>query len=91
MAETARSLPDDFVLKSALQRKALLVTDDKDFGEMVFLRKKDSAGVLLIRLEGLSAKTKADMVSRVVHRHGEELLGAFSVVSHNNVRIRRRI
>ncbi len=91
MAETDSGVPDDFVLGSAHQRKAILVTDDKDFGEMVFRQRKDSAGVLLVRLEGLSAQTKADIVSRVIHRHASELSGAFSVISHNSVRIRRGI
>ncbi len=36
ISEIARGSDDHTVLKIANQQKSLLVTDDKDFGEMVF-------------------------------------------------------
>ncbi len=48
-------------------------------------------GVVLIRLSGLSAGIKADIVSKVIQRHAAEFNNAFSVVEHNQVRIRRPI
>jgi predicted nuclease of predicted toxin-antitoxin system len=81
--------PDPEVLKLASQQEAVLVTADTDFGELVFRRGQASAGVLLMRLPGLSPEQKADAVSAAVQDHGSEMHRAFSVVSPGAVRIRR--
>jgi predicted nuclease of predicted toxin-antitoxin system len=91
VAEMEPSIPDDAVLTMANQQEALLLTADKDFGELVFRQRRVSAGVLLIRLAGLSPATKAMIVSAVVREHATELSQTFTVVSPGMVRIRPRI
>jgi predicted nuclease of predicted toxin-antitoxin system len=91
VAEMAPSIPDESVLTMANQREAILRTADKDFGELVFRQHRISAGVVLMRLAGLSPATKARVVSSVVRAHASELLHAFTVVSPGMVRIRPRI
>ena len=49
VAEMPPSIPDEAVLTLANQQGALLLTADKDFGELVFRQRRVSAGVLLIR------------------------------------------
>jgi len=88
VAEMAPSIPDDTVLAQANHRGDLLLTADKDFGELVFRQHRVTAGVVLIRLAGLSAASKAAIVSTVIHEHGAELLRAFTVISPGMVRIR---
>ena len=61
VAEMAPSIPDETVLAHANQREDLLVTADKDFGELVFRQHRVTAGVVLIRLAGLSAGAKAEI------------------------------
>ncbi|HXH11047.1 MAG TPA: DUF5615 family PIN-like protein [Alphaproteobacteria bacterium] len=75
----------------ANQRGALLLTADKDFGELVFRRGRISAGVLLMRLAGLSPGTKATPVCAVIQEHANELSQPFTAVSPGMIRIRRRI
>jgi len=72
------------------QETRLLVTADKDFGELVFRQGRALPGVVLIRLAGLSASRKADIVASALAAHGQELPGAFTVVSPGAIRIRRR-
>jgi predicted nuclease of predicted toxin-antitoxin system len=91
IAELAPSIGDDEVLEQANERQALLVTIDKDFGELVFRLNRVAAGVILIRLEGLMPASKAGMVAQAIREHERELLGAFSVISPGMVRIRPRI
>ena len=67
----------------------MLVTEDKDFGELVYRRGLSHAGVVLVRLEGLDNAAKAEVVSQVVRDNAAELPGAFAVVSHDSVRLRR--
>jgi predicted nuclease of predicted toxin-antitoxin system len=91
VAEMAPSIPDDTVLAQANQRGDLLLTGNKDFGELVFRQHRVTTGVVLIRLAGLSAGAKAGIVSAAVRAHGTELQHAFTVISAGMVRIRPRL
>jgi len=90
VAELSPSVPDDEVLQQANARRAVLVTADKDFGELVFRQGLVHSGVVLLRLVGLPNATKAAIVAEVCRDRAAELLGAFSVVSPGQVRIRPR-
>jgi predicted nuclease of predicted toxin-antitoxin system len=67
----------------------LLLTSDKDFGELVLRLRRLAAGVILLCLAGLANSEKADLVVQVIRQHGDELVGAFTVISPRNLRIRR--
>ena len=88
VAEEAHSVDDDEVLRIAVSMNALLLTSDKDFGELVFRQGRATAGVFLLRLAGLSATRKAELVSDAVDKHGPELNGSFSVLTEYALRIR---
>ena len=89
IAEMEPSIPDDVVLERANKITALLVTADKDFGELVFREHRlSSGGVVLVRLAGLSAERKAEIVSKVFEERGSEFVHAFTVISPGRVRIR---
>ena len=88
VAELSPGVTDDVVLELANVEGRLLVTADKDFGELVFRLYRVAFGVLLVRLCGLSTESKAEAVARVVGEHGDEMAGAFAVLSPGLVRIR---
>lgn len=89
IAEFAPSIDDDAVLQQANQNDTLLITADKDFGELVFRQGRIHVGIVLVRLAGLPSYAKARTISAVFADHGDELLNAFSVISPERVRIRR--
>lgn len=89
VAELSPSIKDEEVLQKANQLDAVLVTADKDFGELVFRLRRIHQGVVLLRLEGLSTAAKANVVEEVFRDHETELSGAFVVVSPGGVRIHR--
>jgi predicted nuclease of predicted toxin-antitoxin system len=91
VAELAPSITDDEVLREANGRAAILVTADKDFGELVFRQGVVHAGVILLRLAGPSNTTKGEIVADVCRLRGEELIGSFTVISPGQVRIRQRL
>jgi predicted nuclease of predicted toxin-antitoxin system len=91
IAEMEPSISDDIVLDRANQRDALLVTADKDFGELVFRQGRINTGVVLLRLGGLALETKAGIVSQVFREHAAAMMQAFSVISPGIVRIRHKI
>ena len=88
VAEMEPSIPDDVVLQRANEHRALLVTQDKDYGELVYRRGLVHLGVILIRLEGLLPETKARIVSKILAERAAEMPDAFSVISPGMVRIR---
>ena len=90
IAEMEPGIADNVVLSRANEKSALLVTADKDFGELVFRQKLVNSGVLLLRLAGLSLETRAGIVADVLREREHELLQAFSVISPGMVRIRRQ-
>lgn len=90
IADLDPGIADNAVLRLADQNSALLLTADKDFGELVFRMGNIHTGVALTRLAGLSPETKARIVSAAFADHGNDLPSAFSVVSPGRIRIRRR-
>ena len=91
IAEMQPGIPDEVVLSQANERAALLITADTDFGELVFRQRLVHAGVVLVRLAGLSSNTKAGLVSAALADHETGMSDdAFSVISPGMVRIRGR-
>jgi predicted nuclease of predicted toxin-antitoxin system len=90
-AEFAAGISDAELLDSANASQAILITSDKDFGELVYRLKQTAHGVLLLRLFGLSADAKAQQVSAAIINHGADLPGSFSVLTPGAIRIRKTI
>lgn len=91
VAEFGPGTSDDVVLTRANEKGAPLVTADKDFGELVFRQKRVNAGVVLVRLAGLTSDLKARIVTESVATHGAHLHDRFTVISAAGVRIRSRL
>lgn len=85
--EIARGSNDPTVLELASQQGALLVTDDKDFGELVFHQHLQASGVLLIRLATLQPSQEIEVVVQVIREYGDKLLKAFTVIMPRGIRI----
>jgi predicted nuclease of predicted toxin-antitoxin system len=86
--EGPRGLDDPAVLKQAQAEGRILVTFDKDFGELVYQRGADaSAGVVLFRITTSSSQEAADRVLRELTARGDELPGRFTVVGDRRVRV----
>ncbi len=89
--ELERAIKDEQVLELSRRQDAVLLTADKDFGELVFRQRLIHSGILLVHLQGLPSSEKADIVERVVRSHSLELKSAFAVISKHSIRIRRPI
>jgi predicted nuclease of predicted toxin-antitoxin system len=86
--ETSGGAADPDVLAIAVNLQAVLLTQDKDFGELVFRLRMNHCGIVLIRLAGMTFAERAELVANVIAKHQAELAGAFTVISPNGVRIR---
>jgi predicted nuclease of predicted toxin-antitoxin system len=87
--EMEPGIPDEEVLALANQEGAILITADKDFGELVFRLRSITTGVILIRLAGLSTVAKGDIIIMAIQEHELELFTAFTVLSPTSIRIRK--
>src|SRR5438105_3183648 len=85
--EVARGDTDDRVLSRSVTESAPLLTEDKDFGELVYRMSASHAGVVLIRLGNLPRAARAELVSRAVRDHGSEFVGRFTVITPAGIRI----
>lgn len=87
--ELTRGIADVDVLSMANQQGALLLAEDKGFGDLVIRQRRQAAGVVLLRLPShLPPAQKAEIVSLAFQAHGDKLFQAFTVITVRAVRIR---
>lgn len=85
----SRSDDRDLIEKAAREGRVLL-TEDKDFGWLVYVSQVESAGVILIRYPGNARATLGKVIARLVQEREEEIIGKFIVVQPGYVRISNR-
>lgn len=88
IAESASGITDDEVLEMARHEGRLLLTEDKDFGELVFRMKRDLPEVVMLRLPIAQGEAHWTRLSAVLERYSDKLNGCFTVVEQNRVRFR---
>ena len=79
---------DSQVLMLALQEDRVLVTEDKDFGELVFVRKLPHGPI--VRLVELTVDEQVRGMDELLEQHAAALVGVVVVtVTRARIRIRR--
>jgi len=81
-------MDDREIVARAADEGRLVVTMDKDFGELVFREDARHAGVLLLRLEGATGDEKASVIRYVFEEHADLLSDHFSVYQSGRLRVR---
>jgi predicted nuclease of predicted toxin-antitoxin system len=79
---------DADILTWAVAESRLVVTMDKDFGELVYRGGQAHHGVLLLRLEDAGIAEKERVTREVLINYGDQLAGRFSVYQDGRLRIR---
>ncbi len=90
VSEVMNRSDDRALIQQANLEKRILLTEDKDFGWLVFVSHAESAGVILIRFPGNARQAMTRAVQQVVREQGAELLNAFVVVQPGHTRISRK-
>ena len=88
IAETAAGASDDQVLAIAVADQRILITEDRDFGELVVRQRMPVGGVVLLELDPLSNEAVAVRVAEVVFTQAVKLSGSLVVIEPGRVRIR---
>ena len=87
--EACPGAEDQYVMELAEKDGRILITEDKDFGRLVYAERATNIGVLLLRFPAVARGELSDTVIRLIKGKGEELKGSFVVVRPGHIRIRR--
>ena len=86
VAELWPRTEDTIVMERAVRGARILITEDKDFGHLVYAKMRKTGGVMLIRFPGGSRGSLVDTVLNVVEARGARLVGSFTVLQPGRVR-----
>ena len=87
--EDNHGITDIEVLKISQNYNLLLITADKDFGELIYRLKKLNNGVILYRLSGLSNIEKQNLIIKMIDKYSEKIENSFTVITKTHIRIKQ--
>lgn len=87
ICETRRGATDDDVLAMAVADDRALLTEDKDFGQLVFAALARSPGVILLRFGLGDRAALLDALADLLTLHEERIRSSFIVVSPGRIRL----
>ena len=90
VAEVSPRAEDPEVVDLAVATGRLLLTEDKDFGRLVFADQRASGGVILLRFPARARSEGPLATLSLVEKQGTKLSGSFTVVQPGRARIRSR-
>jgi predicted nuclease of predicted toxin-antitoxin system len=89
VAESSPGVADAKVIALAHGQRRILITEDKDFGQLVFAAAASTSGVIYVRYPMRQRSALGADLLRLVEQRGEALTGAFAVVEPGRIRISR--
>jgi predicted nuclease of predicted toxin-antitoxin system len=83
------SLKDHEVLTLAVEEKRILITNDRDYGELIFRQHLPHCGIIYFRLKNSQdISEKLHSLETVLARHKNNL-HAYIVIAQNGIRVRK--
>ena len=89
IAELTPGAEDDVVLSRARSEQRIVLTEDKDFGQLAARAERDTPGVVLIRFPAGVRTALGETMVNVVAELGDRIRGAFVVVEPGRARVSR--
>jgi predicted nuclease of predicted toxin-antitoxin system len=89
IAELAPQTGDPEVIELSVREGRVLLTEDKDFGQLVYAGAHESNGVVLIRFPSTDRAELPNKALQAIRSLGDRLVGAFIVLEPNRIRIGR--
>ncbi|OGD98218.1 hypothetical protein A3A49_00070 [Candidatus Curtissbacteria bacterium RIFCSPLOWO2_01_FULL_38_11b] len=88
ISESQPSTPDEEVLALANHQKRILITNDKDFGELVFKEALSSNGVILIRMPFSKTEDKVTELEKALKSKASKLPRLFTTIKVKRTRFK---
>jgi predicted nuclease of predicted toxin-antitoxin system len=87
VAHDAPGAEDERVLELARKEGRILLTEDKDFGTLVFADGRPTGGVVFLRYPVQARARIVTALVQLVQDRGQQLGGAFTVIEPGRIRI----
>jgi len=81
-----KQMPDAHVCEIANKEQRVIITNDKDFGEIVFLQKKIAYGIILLRIKGQNSSEKIILIEKLLDKYLDKIAGHFVIVTKEKIR-----
>ena len=85
--DEARGIDDDSILAKAYDENWILITNDKDFGEMIFRERRSHHGIVFMLLADERAANKIVVLRHLLEGYSEKLPEEFVVVTETKVSV----
>lgn len=89
IAEDFPSVEDEKVLGKATREDRIIITNDKDFGDLIFLNKLSHKGIILLRFRTEEVETKINFLKSLLKNYSGKITNKFTVIDESKIRIRR--
>jgi len=81
-------MKDEELLRLANKERRVLITNDKDFGNLVFFKNLISSGIILFHAKEHNVEWKEKILKKVIDDFGEKVCSSFIVIGKDKVRIK---
>ena len=82
-------MPDHEIIRLATSERRMVITMDKDFGELVYHSELNHCGILLLRLEDATGVEKQLVLSEILAKYSDKMENHFCVYQNKKFRIRK--
>mgnify|MGYP007066239864 FL=1 len=82
-------LEDEKIIRTAFLENRMVITMDKDFGDLVYHSLMEHSGVLLLRLEDATGSKKLKVLKFIIENYSDRIKNCFCVFQNDKFRIRK--
>ncbi|MBC2714103.1 MAG: DUF5615 family PIN-like protein [Desulfobacteraceae bacterium] len=82
-------MEDEKIIRTAVSENRMVITMDKDFGELIYHSSMKHSGVLLLRLEDATGSEKLQVVKHIMKNYSDRIQNCFCVFQNDKFRIRK--
>jgi predicted nuclease of predicted toxin-antitoxin system len=83
-------MSDQEIIRLAVTENRIVITMDKDFGELVYHYSERHCGVLLLRLENATGVEKITVIAHILDHYAQYLPNHFCVFQRGKLRVRKK-
>lgn len=81
-------MKDRDILQLAVEEQFVVITMDKDFGELVYREGLSHVGIVLFRMEDATGHEKAAVLHTLLTQYADKIQGHFCVYQNGRLRVR---
>jgi len=89
VVDSSYGLEDKTIVSLAYKENRILITNDKDFGELIYRLHLPHKGIILFRLSKETYQLKEKKLNYILKKFKDKLQNSFTVISDNKIRFRK--